>query len=170
MVVGLLVMAVGAVLFVPAANVPSFGLFLAALIVLAAGVTASSKWLPILTSPGPCVQLPAVSTYPGIQFARNHDCPVRGSFSFWAPLRRELGQLPARHCWHVDSESLFREVPYIGCSGAHRPGARHRHVQLPKSRLPGIPPYGRRRYGGQGLVEAAAAGVGRHGNFSLCRR
>src|ERR1700733_12982659 len=40
MVVGLLVMATGALLFVPAANVPSFGLFLAALIVLAAGVTA----------------------------------------------------------------------------------------------------------------------------------
>jgi FHS family L-fucose permease-like MFS transporter len=40
MVVGLLIMAVGALLFVPAANVPSFELFLAALIVLAAGVTA----------------------------------------------------------------------------------------------------------------------------------
>src|ERR1700744_4793235 len=40
MVAGLLVMAVGALLFVPAANVPSFGLFLGALIVLAAGVTA----------------------------------------------------------------------------------------------------------------------------------
>ena len=40
MVVGLLVMAVGALLFVPAANVPSFPLFLAALIVLAAGVAA----------------------------------------------------------------------------------------------------------------------------------
>jgi MFS transporter, FHS family, L-fucose permease len=40
MVVGLLVMAVGALLFVPAANAPSFQLFLAALIVLAAGVTA----------------------------------------------------------------------------------------------------------------------------------
>jgi MFS transporter, FHS family, L-fucose permease len=40
MVAGLLVMAVGAVLFVPAANVPSFRLFLGALIVLAAGVTA----------------------------------------------------------------------------------------------------------------------------------
>jgi FHS family L-fucose permease-like MFS transporter len=40
MVVGLLVMAVGALLFVPAANVPSFALFLAALIVLAAGVAA----------------------------------------------------------------------------------------------------------------------------------
>ena len=40
MVVGLVIMAVGALLFVPAANVPSFELFLAALIVLAAGVTA----------------------------------------------------------------------------------------------------------------------------------
>jgi ABC-type branched-subunit amino acid transport system permease subunit len=35
MVVGLLIMAVGALLFVPAANVPSFDLFLAALVVLA---------------------------------------------------------------------------------------------------------------------------------------
>ncbi len=40
MVAGLLIMAVGALLFVPAANVPSFELFLAALVVLAAGVTA----------------------------------------------------------------------------------------------------------------------------------
>ncbi len=40
MVVGLLVMALGALLFVPAANAPSFELFLAALIVLATGVTA----------------------------------------------------------------------------------------------------------------------------------
>src|ERR1700755_327279 len=40
MVVGLFIMALGAVLFVPAANVPSFQLFLGALIVLAAGVTA----------------------------------------------------------------------------------------------------------------------------------
>jgi MFS transporter, FHS family, L-fucose permease len=40
MVVGLLIMAVGALLFVPAANAPSYALFLGALIVLAAGVTA----------------------------------------------------------------------------------------------------------------------------------
>jgi FHS family L-fucose permease-like MFS transporter len=39
MVVGLLTMGTGALLFVPAAKVPSFGLFLAALIVLAAGIT-----------------------------------------------------------------------------------------------------------------------------------
>jgi FHS family L-fucose permease-like MFS transporter len=40
MVLGLLIMAVGALLFVPAANAPSFELFLGALIVLAGGVTA----------------------------------------------------------------------------------------------------------------------------------
>src|SRR5690242_12804070 len=39
MVVGLLTMGAGAFLFVPAAKVPSFGLFLTALIVLAAGIT-----------------------------------------------------------------------------------------------------------------------------------
>ena len=40
MVVGLLTMGVGAVLFIPAAKVPSYPLFLGALIVLAAGITA----------------------------------------------------------------------------------------------------------------------------------
>lgn len=40
MVLGLLTMALGAALFIPAANLPSFPLFLAALIVLAAGITA----------------------------------------------------------------------------------------------------------------------------------
>jgi MFS transporter, FHS family, L-fucose permease len=39
MVVGLLTMGVGAFLFVPAASVPSYPLFLGALIVLAAGIT-----------------------------------------------------------------------------------------------------------------------------------
>lgn len=40
MVVGLFTMALGAILFIPAANLPSYGLFLAALIILAAGMTA----------------------------------------------------------------------------------------------------------------------------------
>jgi FHS family L-fucose permease-like MFS transporter len=40
MVTGLLVMAAGALLFIPAASVPSFPLFLGALIILAAGITA----------------------------------------------------------------------------------------------------------------------------------
>jgi len=40
MVLGLIVMALGALLFIPAASVPSFPLFLGALMVLAAGITA----------------------------------------------------------------------------------------------------------------------------------
>jgi FHS family L-fucose permease-like MFS transporter len=40
MVAGLLTMGLGAVMFIPAANLPSFPLFLTALIVLAAGITA----------------------------------------------------------------------------------------------------------------------------------
>src|SRR5262249_20574612 len=40
MVAGLMTMGLGALLFIPAASVPSFGLFLAALIILAAGITA----------------------------------------------------------------------------------------------------------------------------------
>src|SRR6201996_3903012 len=39
MVIGLLVMAVGAFLFLPASAVASFGLFLSALVILAAGIT-----------------------------------------------------------------------------------------------------------------------------------
>src|SRR4030095_8912184 len=39
MVVGLLTMGMGAILFVPAASVPSFALFLTALLILAAGIT-----------------------------------------------------------------------------------------------------------------------------------
>jgi MFS transporter, FHS family, L-fucose permease len=55
MVVGLLMMGVGAFLFVPAASVPSFPLFLAALIVLAAGITclqvAANPYVTVLGKP-----------------------------------------------------------------------------------------------------------------------
>jgi MFS transporter, FHS family, L-fucose permease len=55
MVVGLLTMGVGAFLFVPAASVPSFYLFLGALIVLAAGITclqvAANPYVTVLGKP-----------------------------------------------------------------------------------------------------------------------
>lgn len=55
MVLGLLTMGVGAFLFVPAAKVPSFGLFLTALIVLAAGITllqvAANPYVTVLGRP-----------------------------------------------------------------------------------------------------------------------
>src|ERR1700722_12218791 len=55
MVVGLLVMGLGAFLFVPAASVPSYPLFLIALIVLAAGITclqvAANPYVTVLGKP-----------------------------------------------------------------------------------------------------------------------
>src|ERR1700757_1800106 len=55
MAAGLLMMGVGAFLFVPAASVPSFPLFLAALIVLAAGITclqvAANPYVTVLGKP-----------------------------------------------------------------------------------------------------------------------
>src|SRR5438105_10265618 len=55
MVSGLLMMGLGAFLFVPAASVPSFPLFLAALIVLAAGITclqvAANPYVTVLGKP-----------------------------------------------------------------------------------------------------------------------
>src|SRR5450755_4646324 len=55
MVTGLLTMGLGAFLFVPAAKVPSFGLFLTALIVLAAGITllqvAANPYVTVLGKP-----------------------------------------------------------------------------------------------------------------------
>src|SRR5579863_7284420 len=55
MVLGLLTMGVGAFLFVPAASVPSYPLFLGALIVLAAGITclqvAANPYVTILGNP-----------------------------------------------------------------------------------------------------------------------
>src|SRR5215510_8022418 len=56
MVVGLSTMAVAAVLFVPAASVPSFPLFLTALLILAAGITglqvAANPYVIVLGKPG----------------------------------------------------------------------------------------------------------------------
>ena len=55
MVVGLFIMALGALMFVPAASVPSYQLFLAALMVLAAGITvlqvAANPYVAVLGPP-----------------------------------------------------------------------------------------------------------------------
>ncbi len=56
MVAGLFTMGFGALLFIPAASVPSFPLFLAALIVLAAGITvlqvSANPYVSVLGPPG----------------------------------------------------------------------------------------------------------------------
>ena len=75
MVAGLLSMAVGAFLFVPAASTASFPLFLGALIVLAAGITGSAGGGQSLR--GRARQagngLEPVGSGAGVQFARHHD-------------------------------------------------------------------------------------------------
>jgi len=60
MVTGLLTMAIGAFMFVPAASIPSFPLFLMALIVLAAGMTilqtSANPYVAILGPATHCLQ------------------------------------------------------------------------------------------------------------------
>ena len=74
MVVGLGVMALGVFLFLPAASVPSYPFFLAAQIILAAGVTALQVAAnPYVTVLGPTqhgVEPP--ESDPGLQLAGNH--------------------------------------------------------------------------------------------------
>ena len=79
MVAGLLTMGVGRVLFIPAAKVPSYPLFLGALIVLAAGITA----LQVAANPYVTVLGPArtASSRLNLTQAFNSLGTVRGRFS-----------------------------------------------------------------------------------------
>jgi FHS family L-fucose permease-like MFS transporter len=76
MVTGLLTMATGAILFVPAASIPSFPLFLAALIVLAAGMTVlQTSANPYVTISWPAAhRLKPFEPYPGAQLSGYHGC------------------------------------------------------------------------------------------------
>ena len=78
MVVGLLVMAAGAFLFLPASKVASFGLFLSALIILAAGITclqvAANPYVANLGPPETCGF--AVEPGAGVQFVWDVCCAV----------------------------------------------------------------------------------------------
>ena len=77
MVAGLLTMATGALMFVPAASIPSFPLFLTALIVLAAGMTilqtSANPYVAILGPPAHGLQ--PIESHAGFQLAGNHAGP-----------------------------------------------------------------------------------------------
>ena len=120
MVVGLLIMAVGAVLFVPAANVPSFELFLAALIVLAAGVTA----LQVAANPYVTVLGPARTASSRLNLTQAFNslgttiAPYVGGMLILAaaPLSSvDLDKLTAsaRQAYRLQEASTVK-VPYIG--------------------------------------------------------
>lgn len=122
MVIGLVVMGIGAILFVPAASVPSYPLFLAALIILAAGMTV------LQTSANPYVAVlgPARTASSRLNLTQAFNslgttiAPIFGSIliigAAAAPVTVEVlramspGQL---HAYRVAQASSVK-VPYIG--------------------------------------------------------
>jgi FHS family L-fucose permease-like MFS transporter len=124
MVVGLLIMAVGALLFVPAANVPSFELFLAALIVLAAGVTA----LQVAANPYVTVLGPARTASSRLNLTQAFNslgttiAPYVGGILILAAAPLSSSQLqklsaPALLAYRQQEASSVK-IPYIGISVA----------------------------------------------------
>src|SRR5277367_3280607 len=120
MVVGLLIMAVGALLFVPAADVPSFELFLAALVVLAAGVTA----LQVAANPYVTVLGPSRTASSRLNLTQAFNslgttiAPYVGGILILAAAPLSSSQLqqlsgPALLAYHQQEASTVK-VPYIG--------------------------------------------------------
>jgi MFS transporter, FHS family, L-fucose permease len=124
MVVGLLIMAVGALLFVPAANAPSFELFLAALIVLAAGVTA----LQVAANPYVTVLGPARTASSRLNLTQAFNslgttiAPYVGGMLILAAAPLSSGELDklsatARQAYRLQEASTVK-IPYIGIAVA----------------------------------------------------
>jgi MFS transporter, FHS family, L-fucose permease len=122
MVTGLITMAVGALLFVPAADVPSFPLFLGALIVLAAGVTA----LQVAANPYVTVLGPARTASSRLNLTQAFNslgttiAPYLGSLLILsaAPLTAvELNRLSAPALLaYRQQEAASVKIPYVGIS------------------------------------------------------
>jgi MFS transporter, FHS family, L-fucose permease len=122
MVAGLLTMGVGALLFIPAASVPSFPLFLTALIVLATGITAlqvaANPYVAVLGSPQTAssrLNLTQAFNSLGTTIA-----PYFGSLfilSGAALSIEEIRQLPPEtlHAYRLHEASSVK-LPYLGIS------------------------------------------------------
>jgi FHS family L-fucose permease-like MFS transporter len=119
-VVGLLVMAGGALLFVPAANTRAFPLFLTALAVLGAGITllqvAANPYVSVL---GPARQAPARVSIVGV--ANNFGgaiSPLVGGlllFGGSVALKAQLAALPLAQ--RLTQEAQLVKAPYLGLAG-----------------------------------------------------
>jgi FHS family L-fucose permease-like MFS transporter len=121
-VVGLLTMGVGALLFIPAASVPSFPLFLAALMVLATGITA----LQVAANPYVAVLGPAQTASSRLNLTQAFNslgttiAPYFGSLfilSGAALSLTEIRQLSpeALHAYRLHEASSVK-LPYLGIS------------------------------------------------------
>ncbi len=120
MVAGLLVMAVGALLFVPAASIASFPLFLGALIVLAAGITALQVAAnPYVANLGPArtassrLNLSQAFNSLGTTVAPFFGAAVILSTSTLAPERLHSLSAAALQTYRTEQASTVR-IPYTG--------------------------------------------------------
>ena len=119
-VAGLLVMGLGALLFIPAASAPSFALFLTALIVLAAGITA----LQVAANPYVAVLGPAETASSRLNLTQAFNslgttiAPYFGSLVILsgAPLAMEVVRhlpAPQLQAYRLQQAS-FVKLPYLG--------------------------------------------------------
>jgi MFS transporter, FHS family, L-fucose permease len=119
MVVGLLTMGLGSLLFIPAAKVPSYPLFLGALIVLAAGITA----LQVAANPYVTVLGPPRTASSRLNLTQAFNSlgtvagPIFGAFL----ILRTAGQVqdvskmsPAAHRAYQIHEASTVNIPYVG--------------------------------------------------------
>jgi FHS family L-fucose permease-like MFS transporter len=124
MVAGLLTMAVGALLFLPAASVPSFGFFLAALVIVAAGMTAlqvsANPYVSVLGPPET-----ASSRLNLTQAFNSLGTTVAPKFGAWlilgvaaAKTMEEIRKMPpaALHAYRVQEASTVK-LPYLLIAG-----------------------------------------------------
>ncbi|HEY0786749.1 MAG TPA: MFS transporter, partial [Acidobacteriaceae bacterium] len=124
MVTGLLIMGIGAILFLPAAAAPSYPLFLGALIVLAAGITALQVAAnPYVTALGP---QPTASSRLNLTQAFNSlgtvIGPPLGGYLILAHAGKTVENIralspPALHAYRIHEAATVR-MPYIAIAAA----------------------------------------------------
>ena len=141
MVAGLLTMAVGAFLFLPAASAASYPLFLTALIVLAAGITglqvAANPYVALLGKA--CNGIEPAGSDAGVQLARHHDRPENRRTA--DPERGAAGDRTVAATHAASSAGVSRARSGLGQDALHRDrrcagvaGGFDRHFQAAKNR------------------------------------
>src|SRR5499427_240185 len=120
MVLGLFTMGVGALLFIPAASVPSYPLFLAALMVLAAGITA----LQVAANPYVAVLGPPETASSRLNLAQAFNSlgttigPYLGGVFILSATRKTAAQLQTMSPDQLQAHRLLEassvKAPYIG--------------------------------------------------------
>jgi FHS family L-fucose permease-like MFS transporter len=165
MVVGLLTMCLGAALFIPAATVPSFPLFLTALIILAAGITA----LQVSANPYVALLGPARTASSRLTLTQAFNsfgtfvAPLFGGILILATAPKTAAEIAAMdpamlHAYRVEQASSVK-LPYIMIAVALAVLA----IIIGKFNLPHIP----EAEGGHHVEAGAHDSIWRHRNLVM---